>query len=102
MQLRDRLVRLARRLVEIGTDAMRHAVEPLIHGSGDVALARDADLGEGLQAALELGKLGGLHFDLAAPPLHVHDQGHGKHDECEHGKSREGEQDDDRVERDAA
>ena len=36
---------------------MRHAVEPLIDGAGDVALARDADLGEALQAALELGKL---------------------------------------------
>ena len=31
---------------------MGHAVEPLVDGAGDVALAGHADLGEGLQAAL--------------------------------------------------
>ena len=48
---------------------MRHAVEPLVDGAGDVALARDADLGEALQAPLQLGKLGGLRRRLAPPPL---------------------------------
>ena len=51
---------------------MRHAVEPLINGAGDVALACDADLGEALQAPLELGKLGSLGRRLfAADPSYA-------------------------------
>ena len=59
---------------------MRHAVEPLINGAGDVALACDADLGEALQSPLELGKLGSLGRRLSPPTLHMHDQGNGKRD----------------------
>jgi hypothetical protein len=80
---------------------MRHAVEPLIDGAGDVALARDADLREGLQATFELVELRGLRLDLAPPPFHMHDQGDGERNQRKHGKSREREQDNDRVERDA-
>ena len=67
---------------------MRHAVEPLIDGAGDVALARHADLGEALQAPFELGKLGGLRLRLAPPPAHMHDQRNGEREQRQHGERR--------------
>ena len=39
---------------EVGTDPMRHAVEPFVHGSGKVAVTGDADLGKRLESYLHL------------------------------------------------
>ena len=80
---------------------MRHAVEPLVDGPRDVALARHADLGEGLQAAFQLGELGGLRLRLAPPPAHMHDQRDGEREQRKHGEPRKAEQNDDGFERDA-
>ena len=85
----DRLMGLARGLVEVGTDALGHAVEPLVDGARDVALARDADLGEALQTPFQLGKLGGLHFRLAPSPAHMHEERNGEHDERKNGEPPE-------------
>ncbi len=81
---------------------MGHAVEPLVDGARDVALAGDADLGEGLQASLELGKLARLRLRLAPPSPHMHDQRDGKRDQREDGEAGERKQDEDGIERDAA
>ena len=81
---------------------MGHAVEPLVDGAGDVALARHADLGETLQAPLELGQLGGLRLGLAPPSPHMHDQRDGESDQRQDGKRGERQHDEDRVEREGA
>lgn len=81
---------------------MGHAVEPLVHGAGDIALARDADLGEGLQAPFELGKLGGLRLGFAPPPAHMHDERDGERDQRKNGEARQRKHDENRLERNAA
>ncbi len=81
---------------------MRHAVEPLVDGARDVALARDADLGEALQAAFQLGKLGRLRLGLPPPPAHMHDQRDGEHEQRKNGEPRQRQQNEDRIERDVA
>ena len=80
---------------------MGHAVEPLVDGAGDVALAGHADLGEGLQPPFELGQLGGLRLGLAPPSLHMHDQRDGERDQRQDGKRGQRQHDKDRVEREA-
>ena len=80
---------------------MGHAVEPLVDGAGDVALPRHADLGEGLQAALQLGQLGGLRLGLAPPAPHMHDQRDGERDQRQHGEAAERQHDQNGIERDA-
>jgi hypothetical protein len=80
---------------------MGHAVEPLVDGAGDVALARDTDLGEGLQAPLKLGKLGDLGLGPAPPPAHMHNERNGESDERKDGEACERKQNEDGVERDA-
>ncbi len=81
---------------------MGHAVEPLVDGTGDVALPRDADFGEGLQAPLELGELGRLRLNLPPPPFHVHHQRDGERDQRQDRKAGEREQNEDGIEREAA
>ena len=79
---------------------MRHAVEPLVDRPGDVALPGDADLGEALQAALQLGKLAGLRLGLPPPPAHMHDQRDGERDQREDGQPRQRKQNEHGIERD--
>ena len=68
---------------------MGHAVEPLVDGAGQLAVTRDADLGERLQPDLELGKLGIAVPRVAPPPAHMHRD---DDDQDEEGKHREPEQ----------
>ena len=68
---------------------MGHAVEPLVDGAGELAVTRDADLGERLEPDLELGKLGIAVPRVAPPPAHMHRD---DDDQDEEGKHREPEQ----------
>ena len=65
VELGDQFMGLARGLVEVGADPLRHAVEPLVDGAGDVALARHADLGEALEPPFQLGELRGLRVRVS-------------------------------------
>ena len=92
---------LARSFVEVGADPVGHAVEPLVDGARDIALARDADLGEAVQTPLQLGKLGGLRLRVAPAPAHMHDQRNGERDEGKDGETRQRKQRKHGVEDDA-
>ena len=79
---------------------MGHAVEPLVDRPGDVALARHADLGEALQAALQFGQLGGLGLGLPPPPAHMHGQGDCQRDQRQDREAGQRQPGEDRVEGD--
>ena len=101
VELRDRLVRLARRLVEIGADLMGHAVEPLIDRPRQLAVAGHADLGQRLKPHLQFTELDVAGRRFAPPPAHMHHEHDGEHHEREHGEARQHEPDNHGIERNA-
>ncbi len=80
---------------------MGHAVEPLVDRPRDVALACHADLGEALQAALQLGQLRGLCLPFAPPAPHMHDHGNGERRQRHDREARERQHDQNGIEGDA-
>ncbi len=80
---------------------MRHAVEPLVDGAGELAMAGDADLGERLQPAFELGEPGVALARLAPPTAHMHRDDDDQHEESKHDEPEQSEQNRHGVEREA-
>ena len=69
-----------------------------IDGAGEIAVPRDAELGEGLEPSFQLGKLGVLLARVAPPPSHMHGDDDHQHHEREHREAEQREQDKDGVE----
>ena len=80
---------------------MRHAVEPFVDGAGEVAVARDADLGQRLQTPLQLGEMGVMRRRLTASPAHMQGDDRDQHEENQHREPEQRKQDQHGVERDA-
>ena len=99
IELGDGIRGLARGLGEVAADPVGHAVEALIDGAGEVAVPRDAELGEGLEPPFQLGELGVLLARIAPPPAHMHGDDDHQHHEREHREAKQPEQDKDGVER---
>ena len=81
---------------------MGHAVEPLVDGAGKLAVAADADLGEGLQPHLHFGQVLLLRARLAPPSGKMHECHNDQRDQRQRHEAAKGKKHEQGIERDAA